>query len=238
MEDEQLTFLKIAGLALLRRCVVERYMALEAHALAQLARALALGANGMRDVRNLLMRGTNNEHLTRPAPARRLRAPHHTIPKPAGLGFALRANRPSGDPVEFDLTLYLQSIIESLNIHAVPGLFGVRYDRKIAMDEAFQAILDSLPPKAARSKLEPYAELIRELRKRGRSYREIASILGERCGVTVGIHTVYNFVQVRSKAKGKTSPGELAGSSSGPQPRAPARRNRTTRTRRDARSKR
>lgn len=76
------------------------------------------------------------------------------------------------------------------------------------MEEAFQAILDTLPPKPARSKLEPYAELIRELRKRGRSYREIASILEERCGLTVGIHTVYNFVQVRRKAKGKTSIGE------------------------------
>jgi len=76
------------------------------------------------------------------------------------------------------------------------------------MEEAFQAILDSLPPKAARSKLEPYAELIRELRKRGRSYRDIASILAEHCGVTVGIHTVYNFVQVRSKTKSRTSPGE------------------------------
>jgi IS30 family transposase len=76
------------------------------------------------------------------------------------------------------------------------------------MEEAFQAILDSLPPKPARSKLEPYAELIRELRKRGRSYREIASILAERCGVRVGIHTVYNFVQVRNKAKSKPSTGE------------------------------
>ena len=76
------------------------------------------------------------------------------------------------------------------------------------MDEAFQAILDSLPPKPVRSKLEPYAELIRELRKRGRSYREIASILAERCGVAVGTHTVYNFVQVRSKSKRKVSTDE------------------------------
>ncbi len=93
------------------------------------------------------------------------------------------------------------------------------------MEETFQAILDSLPPKPARSKLEPYAELIRELRKRGRSYREIATILAERCGVTVGIHTVYNFVQVRSKAKGKTSTGErerTATSSSAPAANSPA----------------
>src|SRR5579875_530704 len=76
------------------------------------------------------------------------------------------------------------------------------------MDEAFHAILDSLPPKPARSKLEPYAELIRELRKRGRSYREIAVILTERCGVSVGTHTVYNFVQVRSRSKSKAVASE------------------------------
>lgn len=82
------------------------------------------------------------------------------------------------------------------------------------MDEAFQAILDSLPPKPARSKLEPYAELIRELRKRGRSYREIAGILTDRCGVSVGTHTVYNFVQVRSRSKSKSTASEREKSAS------------------------
>ena len=71
------------------------------------------------------------------------------------------------------------------------------------MDETFQAILDSLPPKPARSKLEPYAELIHELRRRGRSYHEIAGILADRCGVPVGVHTVYNFVRVRTAAAKK-----------------------------------
>jgi len=62
----------------------------------------------------------------------------------------------------------------------------------------FQAILDSIPPKKpTRSKLEPYAELINELRKRGRSYREIAQILRDRCELSVGVHTLYNFVRVR-----------------------------------------
>jgi hypothetical protein len=60
------------------------------------------------------------------------------------------------------------------------------------MNETFQTLLESLPPKRPRSQLEPYTELIQELRKRGRSYREIAGILAERCGVRVGIHTVYN----------------------------------------------
>jgi hypothetical protein len=71
-------------------------------------------------------------------------------------------------------------------------------DTRSAMNETFKAILDSIPPKRPRSKLEPYTELIQELRKRGRSYREIAGILAERCGVRVGIHTVYNFVRVRA----------------------------------------
>ena len=71
------------------------------------------------------------------------------------------------------------------------------------MDEVLQAILDSLPPKPPRSKLEPYVELIQELRRRGRSYREIAGILANRCGVNAGTHTVYNFVRVRAPAQKK-----------------------------------
>jgi len=79
------------------------------------------------------------------------------------------------------------------------------------MDERFQAILDSLPPKPARSRLEPYAELIYELRRRGRSYREITAILGDRCGVRVRVHTLYNFVRVRTPASKKTSkPAKVA----------------------------
>lgn len=73
------------------------------------------------------------------------------------------------------------------------------------MDETFQAILDTLPPKPARSRLEPYAELIYELRRRGRSYREITAILANRCDVRVGVHTLYNFVRVRTKPPKKTN---------------------------------
>ena len=78
------------------------------------------------------------------------------------------------------------------------------------MDEKFQAILDSLPPKAPRSRLEPYAELIHELRRRGRSYREITAILADRCGIRVGVHTLYNFVRVRTAASKKTKPAKAA----------------------------
>ena len=71
-------------------------------------------------------------------------------------------------------------------------------DTRDAMNETFKAIVESLPPKRPRSQLEPYTALIQELRKRGRTYSEITGILAERCGVRVGIHTVYNFVRVRA----------------------------------------
>jgi len=69
------------------------------------------------------------------------------------------------------------------------------------MDESLESILDSLPPKPSRSKLEPFREFIRELRRRGRSYQEITHILRDRCGVTAGANSVYNFVRVREKAE-------------------------------------
>lgn len=38
------------------------------------------------------------------------------------------------------------------------------------------------------------------MRKRGRSYREIAGILTDCCGVGTGTHTVYNFMRTRTLA--------------------------------------
>jgi hypothetical protein len=65
--------------------------------------------------------------------------------------------------------------------------------------EAFEAILDSFPPKPSRSRLEPYAELILELHRRGRTYREIARIISERCDVRTSRSTVNDFVRTRTK---------------------------------------
>ncbi len=66
------------------------------------------------------------------------------------------------------------------------------------MDEKFRAILDGLPPKPPRSRLEPYWELISEMRNRGRTYREIAQVLDEHCRVSVAPSTVHGFVRARS----------------------------------------
>lgn len=59
--------------------------------------------------------------------------------------------------------------------------------------------LGSLPEKPPRSKLEPHRDLIRELRRKGRTYREVARLLYERLGLYVAPSTVHSFVKVRAK---------------------------------------
>jgi hypothetical protein len=56
-----------------------------------------------------------------------------------------------------------------------------------------------LPPKPPRSKLEPHRELIRELRRKGRTYREVAQLFHERLGLYVAPSTLHSFVKVRAK---------------------------------------
>ncbi len=82
-------------------------------------------------------------------------------------------------------------------------LDGVRAMPGWLMDDKLQVILDSLPEKPPRSRLEPYRELIDELRRRGRTYREIARILVEKCQLQVSRSTVHDFVRGRSRTKPK-----------------------------------
>jgi len=74
------------------------------------------------------------------------------------------------------------------------------------VDDKFEAILKNLPSKEPRSRLEPYRELITEMRKRGRTYREIAHVLKKACGLTVGASTVNDFVLARAKSRAKPYP--------------------------------
>ncbi len=64
------------------------------------------------------------------------------------------------------------------------------------MDDKFKAILNSLPAKEPRSRLEPYSELITEMR---------TQVLKKACGLKVGTSTVNDFVLAQSKPKKKTS---------------------------------
>jgi hypothetical protein len=71
------------------------------------------------------------------------------------------------------------------------------------MDPKFQAILKTLTAKTPRSHLEPYRELILEMRKRGRSYSEITRVLNKSCGIEIGASTVNDFVLARTKSTTK-----------------------------------
>jgi hypothetical protein len=71
------------------------------------------------------------------------------------------------------------------------------------MDDKFKAILESIPKKRERSKIEPYTELIEQLRRRGHTYREITRILAEKCNLIVVSSTLVRFVAARSKENRK-----------------------------------
>lgn len=75
------------------------------------------------------------------------------------------------------------------------------------MRDDLKAIFDSLPPKPPRSRLEPYGELIREMREHGWTYREIAKVLAEKCDLRVAASTVHHFVRVYRQAKGRRKGG-------------------------------
>jgi hypothetical protein len=51
--------------------------------------------------------------------------------------------------------------------------------------------------------LEPYRELILEMRRRGRSYREIARVLQQSCDLRVGSSTINDFVLTAAKSRSR-----------------------------------
>ena len=67
------------------------------------------------------------------------------------------------------------------------------------MQKPHAEILRAIAQKPPRSKLEPHYELIRELRRRSRTYREIAKILHDHVGLQVDHTTIYDFVRLRAR---------------------------------------
>jgi hypothetical protein len=55
--------------------------------------------------------------------------------------------------------------------------------------------------KPFQSKLEPVAQIIRDLRRHRKSYREIAQILRDEHGVAVDRTTIWSFVKVRANPR-------------------------------------
>ena len=77
------------------------------------------------------------------------------------------------------------------------------------MDERLRTLLDQIPEKPPRSKLEPHLDVIRELRRKGRTYQEIAQFFSEHLKVTVAASTIHAFVQVRARRRHRKPPIEL-----------------------------
>ena len=74
------------------------------------------------------------------------------------------------------------------------------------MNAKLKTILKNLPVKKSRSRLEPYRELIREMRRKRRSYREIVQVLRKECDLQVSVSTLHDFVRLRSKISQRTTP--------------------------------
>ena len=67
------------------------------------------------------------------------------------------------------------------------------------MDEKLRQLLDQMPERPPRSKLEPHAEVIRELRKKRRTYGEIATFFREHLQLSVAPSTIHDFVKTRAR---------------------------------------
>jgi hypothetical protein len=68
-----------------------------------------------------------------------------------------------------------------------------------------QQVLDSLPPGAPRSKLDPLRPFILRWRRQGRGYRQIQQILRDECRMKASLSTLFHFVETRSKPR-RTQP--------------------------------
>jgi len=87
------------------------------------------------------------------------------------------------------------------------------------LDDQIANFLADADARPARSKLEPYAELIRELRQRRWTFRKIADALHERFAITASPSTIHDFAKVRARrAKAEIRPAQPAPS----QPKAVA----------------
>ena len=72
------------------------------------------------------------------------------------------------------------------------------------MDTIISRLLDDLPEKPPRSKLEPHVDIIAALRRKRHTYREIAEFLS----ITVSPSTIHDFVRVR-RGRGKRDVGSV-----------------------------
>lgn len=72
------------------------------------------------------------------------------------------------------------------------------------MDPNINKLLDEIPERPPRSKLEPHADVISALRRKRLTYREIARFFRDHLAITVAPSTIHDFVRVRRR-RGKRS---------------------------------
>jgi hypothetical protein len=69
------------------------------------------------------------------------------------------------------------------------------------MEGRFGDILSSVTAKPGRSRLEPYGELVDELRCRGLTCRDIATVLAQKCQFQTSKSAVNNFLRSRARRR-------------------------------------
>src|ERR1700722_8133269 len=90
---------------------------------------------------------------------------------------------------------------ETQNQSALFGIESVTIGslQKIAMDPIISKLLEEIPEKPPRSKLEVHADVIATLRRKRRTYCEIAEFFREHLAITVSPSTIHDFVRVRRR---------------------------------------
>jgi len=69
------------------------------------------------------------------------------------------------------------------------------------VDEKLRQLLAEIPESPPRSKLEPHLDVIRQLRRKRLTYREIAAFLQTHAGVSVHWTTIHAFLKVRARRR-------------------------------------
>ena len=74
-----------------------------------------------------------------------------------------------------------------------------RESGEIEMDDKVNEIIEKLPAKLPRSRLDPHATLIEEMRRRGRTFAEIVRVLAEECQLSTCPSNIHHFLKLRAR---------------------------------------
>jgi hypothetical protein len=78
--------------------------------------------------------------------------------------------------------------------------FCIGFRRELSVNDLEKLLADDRP-EPPRSRLEPHLDFVRELRRRGRTFRRIAKMLEEKCGVKVAPGTIHAFLTAKKRRR-------------------------------------